>query len=688
MAFVDSTATGAGDGTSWADAYTSIQTAIDTEPADSTLEIAAATYDEPLIIKKNVTLLSTTDSTRSGVVNVVDTVGGSHTLRAQTPYNLNIIGDFSIKASAGASFSALRLESTGTVTQSGGVLDIQSTGVGFSCGGGAFTGAANFERVFIHDCGGRAVDYAAGTGSMSFDFLEMDNNANAFRNAFRVGASSSGIEINQLLATRHISDYVINIVAMGGVFHIQNAIVVAYQRTSNNVINNSAGAGSLVIDHSLILPNPRTAAGDSVNSYTDGGNNYGLTGNQTTPSIFKTARRPGSISLMVDDYSNIDHFEALCDYAETKGFKFCITTESRPDVGGAGTSGSKAAFSEANKVILRDLFARGHNITAHGTTAITTTLTDAIEIQYTAGAASLTISGNQLTTTGADGFTTDLTTHIRTLDLVTFINSQPNYVAAVVTGSSPQTSPTTLADVAGQDISSNYTCLFDRAKLLKYEYEECKADLEEYIPGITIRDYVYSTAAFDDYSAGQLSQYGYLQGRAASDFTTVEPWFYPDGTATGDGIRPFQTYGLKTEGYLNTGDVKRRVSALSEFVKWTGTHINLYDHGADTTSLAEWQVIIDALKECGANVITYEQQGDWLYANNVGQNDSSGTGNITLTYDMAASDAAYTASCDSFSEARQAGVDWWSPDPEPEGMDGRLIGNPPDMGVYAYLVPA
>lgn len=587
--------------------------------------VNAGTYTEVIYSTKRL------DWYADGGIVVVENTTSAHLWRSEGSSDFTKFhGDWTLDQRSGGSFAALRPGSTGHDIQIiDGILTLKGTGYGLTVDSswtGDFTDSSGIVR--FENISGRPIDMtSASAGNLNLsNVLILDCDINV-----RVSAATGNINIQNLLIGGYGVNPALNLTSYTGVMTVTNLIEVAHGSTANEPFTGTT-VSNFIVHNGFALPSSRTYLRDTFDAGADaGGAVVGASGNTAYSGVFATQRRAGSISLMLDDYGNIDDWDLMCDDANERGLKVSLTTESRPS---PGATQSDFAVAQRNKLITR--FAEGHDITSHGKTAFTSTISNAFDIQYTGtGTATMTVSGDTLTTSISGGggeteFNIDLTGVVKMTDLVSTINGDANYTCTIYTSGAENASqlyPATLADVAAQNITSSaHTATLNLTKLYADEFGVCVSDLESYIPGLTVTTHVWSTGAHNANSQQGAFDNGLLGARAAS---AVE-WNLENG------VLAYATYAIKADAILNAaGDPRRFAVAFCEWVKWTGAIVNIYDHAfAISTTRSLWQDFMDACVSTDVNVETYSQQ----VARIRGYTESGSGGGLTYTetYDYSA----------------------------------------------------
>lgn len=424
-------------------------------------------------------------------------------------------------------------------------------------------------------------------------------------NVFRVSGAADLWLINSVIGNTGY-EHVKMIAGASGTSHVVNSILLGNATVGTGTDILDADAGTLNIDHSMILPNG-TGLGDTSGE-TDAGGNLGYAQNAEDVAGFKTFRRPtlGSVSIMLDDWQNNGDLDELRVLAEAAGLKVSFAVSSRP---------LGVELTDANYAYLAELQAAGHTVAGHGRTAAA--LTDdnegtsdlpAFTLSYTGGGSAASLFYTVSTTTFRVAITGEADVSYDVTDpayntmkkLYDALNAHGSFSATAINGASQYVSPETLAAVSGQDIkTAPYAVVKDEARFFDYELVGVKEDFAAH--GITLTSYVYSvyTGNAAARAAALAAGYNGARGNIIVGRNRPESW------------QPFGSFAVQTSNAaVNLGtDHKRRIRALLEWAGFAGIPLQLYDHDfATSTSKAYWQDIIAAIVDVGLPSKGYDEQ--------------------------------------------------------------------------------
>lgn len=459
-------------------------------------------------------------------------------------------------------------------------------------------------------------------------------------------------------------------------------------KASSRVLNNLAGGTHLTVRNSIIAASP--FANTTTVGVTDGGGNIGLNTGDNVAMKFESPRRAiGSISIMIDDAgrwidngSGLSDAEVFANLCESYGIKASFCTESK-------------ALTEDMLQRMKPYIERGHSFSCHGLSGASLNADNHDMLEITGPSPStVSIVDGVMYFTGANaGDPITLTDDLTGFQLAAQIDAWTGW--STVTGSAAVplntsnncalTSSRMLADIAETDCSGGLVLSVDEDRFNEYELAGGKALMEEkvrqYVPGWECTTHVYSVKNGDAASEQASFDAGYIASRGNK--ANPKDWYDMDDLSV--GYRPHLSYGLHLgEAWFqgNPDDYPRRMSALGEYIRFTGASINIYNHNLTgtspsdlPTSEADWAEIIEALLSTGVRIIGYDQQAEEMR-----QGAIALTANLEYTRDFTDDDVAWNPVVAQDSQAVEAGHKWWS-GANPIGYNGEpFAGLYPDIG--------
>lgn len=609
--YLDSAATGSGTGTSWTNAFTTWSAAQTAASAGDTIYIAGGVQAIGSVeVTKNLIVRASDEAGKNQQVIISGTglAGFKYTMQLSNGLSYarfygNNAGPIVVQKNSN-NLPFLRIEGSGRY-----YLEVLADGEDTNASYLAAIDGATFTGLLVIAKGGGFINCSAtpsiaveinGSGPIRLENARIENNKQEFQRS----SGSSPIDMVGCVIAGNWRDAIILAGGTSGDVNIDRCVIVgnSVQASGYKTINN-ASSGTCRISGSIVHGDARTIGTGSFVGVTDGGGNIGYTGNLPSGAGFAKARRPGTISLMLDDYDTITtgFWASWTAMLESKGIRGSLCCETR-----------NPSISAANWQVIRNSIAAGHSVSSHGRSSANLSTTNAFNLQYVgAGSAcTMTISGGVLTTsvTGGPGGQ-DLNVNLSgytALSLYNYINATfPGvYTASTLVTAGQGNLGTSLAAVAGQDIrTSAYTITYDMAAVYADELDGSKADYNA--NGVDVQTYVYPQAGFTSAAELAVRAAGFTGGRVS----TLGPMYLT-------GWRPWKSPSLFLESY--TADRKRYAALIAEWVMYTGAHINLYSHpyggggGSTPWTIAQWEEFVDALIATGVPIITYDQQITYL----------------------------------------------------------------------------
>lgn len=384
-------------------------------------------------------------------------------------------------------------------------------------------------------------------------------------------------------------------------------------------IHNTAGSGHL-LKNSRVYAALEYNLSDSANAITysnchfyagrwkhvlsDGFNNAGIYGgidggNNISYAEFPNVKEwrvnePG-FGVRVDDIGLEDGVNDWIDsfLSEYNNRSYMLTL-------GVVTAGD---YTEDVESWLESRVSEGHSICSHSRTHQPYWTLNAVNIQYIGGGYSceLSISGNTLSTTvaGATGedLNIDLTnsSYDEISELVSYTNGLDAYSCTKHGDCHPKVHSDTLADVSSQDITSEYTIILDKDRLVKDELSDSKSWLEANINGLTSCDnYIWPGTYSDEDTRQWCEEAGYETALAGTGTA-----YYPYNA----GLEVYKLLGGWASNMHgeSESEIKRKVIAACFVSGISAIPIYMYIH-KDELSSTEMTWIAEALESIGVPV--------------------------------------------------------------------------------------
>jgi hypothetical protein len=306
----------------------------------------------------------------------------------------------------------------------------------------------------------------------------------------------------------------------------------------------------------------------------------------------------------------------------------------------------------------------------------------AFTIRYTGTgtAATLTITGNVLTTTvtggpGGENLSLNLTSaSYNTMSkLWSTIAGKSGYTALADPNAKGAAHSITLADVAGQDIkATGYTVQIQESRLMPDEMAASKAWMAANLTGLpSTWVYVYPGGQEDTSTEGYAAAAGYRGSRGALSMVGVK-----DVYARGVNIQNITSFGVAAplQG-LTAAEMDARIGALVWKASVWGVPYGIFWHTNEMTP-TEIGNMLDALIAHGATIMTNTQLVDWLYGT-----AQVGTGTFYTSAALGPDpDLRPTLASPVVNAGIDLGVDYAI---DLEGVDQRVFGGGWEMGSYA-----
>jgi hypothetical protein len=612
-------ATGAANGTSWTDAYTTITAAITAHHAGTeTYEISGGTsghpYPERVTTQGNCTIIGSTAAGHNGLVTISgDGVNDSVTINhSVTINNLAITGSPTNKG-------GLLVGGTGTVVANDLNLHDNYYNIWCNQASGSFTGN---RIVFSKSTVGGYSIYCHKSGSSTAtctinNFKVLDSGwIGAFVNIYGTVTLNNGLISRSGKQALYAASNSPATVIANNVIMVANGLLL----DGSYIVTGQSSVGTTTLNNCLTLTSPKYPSSMYQNSPT-----VNTSQDNKSPQFVSNAK-PGILVIQIDDYGNLADWQTLCATADKYGVKVDLALNTL-----GVTSGDYAAIAaQINK---------GHGVCSHSRRHVSiNTPLNAFNIQSSkAGAITMTIdtTGTKTLKTFIDG-TQDLSIDLNSSypqvkNIVTYIAAQSGYTCTNAAGTDRTNALSLdLADISSpQDIKTTvYPALLDTTKFIAEELAGSKADIEAGI-GVTIPGYVCKTFVPPSSYTDATAQ-GYLQTAVYSGARGLGTFATPVGSRDLSNISVFNINYLLADIDIGTANIVRNISALCEWMSETGAVVIIFDHALSAYSLANWETIFQTAAKSNVQFKTLSGAIDYIVANG-----STADGGVTYTRTLA-----------------------------------------------------
>jgi hypothetical protein len=310
----------------------------------------------------------------------------------------------------------------------------------------------------------------------------------------------------------------------------------------------------------------------------DGGNN--ITG-YVWPAVTTFQRYPARVTVTIDDPGLVAGEDAYVDSMlpvfDGRGLKLSI--------------GVVAGYATSIVAKVQSWFNDGQDINAHSWSHQYYTNTNAFSVQYTGTgtAATLTISGNHLTTAitggpGGENLNLDLTnsSYDSISKLVATLNGRGVYTATEDANCQGAVHSIALTDVAAQAIkSAAYVTQLEKDRLIPDELASSKSWLQTNITGLTnVKAYVYPDGMEDSQTQRWAVTAGYEGARGGLTMNTGWKEVY----GLGVNIQDVTSLGISGFHNLTQQQISDEVRALVFKASVWGVPFGLFYHNQELTT--------------------------------------------------------------------------------------------------------
>jgi hypothetical protein len=612
-------ATGAGDGSTWEDAYTSISAAYSAATTGDEIEISGGTtghhYVEQVRDQKGLYIHGSFEAGHTGLVTVGE---DAYAYRNDVPSscsNFEFASD-SFGFFLGASLTATLIRANEKVL----------TGLEITSASGDFV----FNCCTFNGCGTKAGKLGpgdAGTASVVFNYCRFSNLINEALSSGNISVQFvSSVDFNQCLFIGNRRPSVYGYAGSADV-RLKNCCVVGCGEYGSSVdfVNKSGSfTGTITAETSLILP-PWAGNVGPIDTQTN-------CINDDNPG-FITSPRVGISTVIVDDGDNFEHWKNVADMAESHGVHSVLSL-SKP------YARSQSDFDEMGQYI-----SSGHEIACHSTYHSDLVSLDKIDVTSSQTVPTIEISTTTTSVASADWVGTVLIKEdgvtVETInlsgtysvnDLISAINAVAGWTASlnsVNLGSDNDGSCLATCLANGEFAASDTSLSMEQAKFWYVEIAEAKAAIEQGI-GQECMSWV---SPGNRYSED-------LQAYLRSDSEIYSGHFDDAGTT------PFKICRMAGDPYLSEIDIsnlpaismqtligpgesedaiKQKSNSAGVFQAHQGLCIMPYDHGAAAFSVDEWESYVNYTKTiAGMKILTMKETYDLIVSSGAWTN-STGT---------------------------------------------------------------
>lgn len=649
-------ATGTGDGSSWENAYTTIQAALTARSGANDFEvsggIAGHEYNEAITCTASGQhIFGSTESGHDGRVTIHNYGTTSHAVYTGSPSITNI-----------------RLTSLNVSNRV-----IGKRGLHNSAEGSVFTDIGfddSMEYMFYADLGCDLIKCFSYHGGVVVP------GANKYR--IRLGAAEE--KTWNFVYCKFDDMYAGVYLAKGNVNFINTQITHTFEAafrsditlaTTPSTIKNSIFSGgydktspavynvtqaNLVISNSVILPNYVLNTVTAV----DGGGCLGVSPN-AAPSPMWTGNRYQPVVMLQFDDNEIDDFAILAAKLEEYGYRGTIGVVS-------------AGVTAAQWVTLRGLAARGHEVASHTRRHVNLTTFTAFTISK--ADTSITIDNTAHTLTATGGVSIDLSlakyniAYGGVAALLVDLAALDFTVAATANAYAGNGAAINLED-GTWDISAAKTINYDQSRTYQDEIRGSKAEIEANIGGGYVCNFFVPPGDLSSEISRQwAAEAGFLGARGSVTSEQVFPYGVDIYELRNRTI--FSQLGLYAETPAKWRNIALSAVSYSRFIGYYGIVTSLYTHNLTDISIEQYATILGIFQSEGIQCFTATEAIARIKSEGVLSGSSVYT-NVTQP-----SDICFSLSPDS--PCIDAGVDVGLA----SDIEGEPIYGPPDIGAYEY----
>lgn len=611
-------ATGLGDGSSWANAYTTIQAAWTGSNDDDTLEIsggvAGHTYQENINSAKQRTLVKGSSEVGHDGRVIIDGSGAvDDTLFAAHEFYLEKLN------LTGATTGEYNLFGFGDHTLTDVKIYGDEGGFGLESVSAASTGDMVYTDCEFSGLAHKSVTIGEASSSATYTINNciVKNNTYAFTGAITVTGGSL-VTINNSVIIGNTQKAMSCASGSADVIINNSVIVENISHLDEEVISNEGTfSGTITINNPIILPSKSAIFGSKTYDYDTLSGGF-----EIKQPGFKSSLREGIVSLIIDDQENFDLWKSIADYAEVKNLKTVFGLNDTDNVSGA------------DYIEMMNYISRGHDVACH--TRNHPALTSLDGILWSSSATTPTI---EITKTVTDNDSSNWTGQLLCKEngsIVETINLTGSTRLDTVATAIAAISGDWAASVAGTAAShiiclaigafAPGTLLLDQEDYFYIEVAESKADIESgtsiecpsFIPpgnetNADLRSYLKDDSTL---YPGHFTRAGTIPFKIARGDQS--------GAEDLDSFDMFYIHENHINSTIDTINLERNTNTWGFWLAWNGKISMPYSHGAGEFSFANWQDYIDRLNDItGLKILTmaatYEYvSGSGLWINSSG----------------------------------------------------------------------
>ena len=597
-------AAGTGDGSSWQNAYNTVQAGMNACTPGDTVEVSGGVsghvYTELVETRaSSCTVKGSLEAKHKGEVVLNGSAGGAPIFR--TLYDGTVIENLTFTGSPDS--SAISASGDNVVvrdcviknTQEG--LSLQKNSLVERClfqnipslegalhfEGSSYLSTINYSQII--NCGRGIHSWGSGTVVMN--------------NSIISGSPSEGVFIGNL----------------PGSVTLNNSVVIGSAAAYENKYSINNATGTCVANNSLLLANPWRPRSYSFNNVVQNNCKYEL-------PKFNSGNFPGMISVGMDDANNFEDWKTIANAAEARGFRTFF-----------GLSSPNALVAN-DYIELAEYLKRGHEVSGHGLThsfltetvaftvsgpansrvVINITRTDPKNSSTWSGTLDLRVGGVSI-----PGYPLDLGSDAFDSigEVVAKINAESGWSSTRTANVQTKCNSLTLA--AGNiGVGTGTNVPLEVAAYLHSEIFDCKKAIEDNLFNYagytyTVKSWVPAGNDRNDTSDAALQSYGFVASRGGG-------WIadYPETYK----LAALNLYNIRTVSmgtvFGQDSSLVQNIASLLEGLKAIHGVGWIYSHGldgSDSYPLNNWLSVFDVASASGIQVMTPSQIADYVTAN-------------------------------------------------------------------------
>jgi polysaccharide deacetylase len=459
-------------------------------------------------------------------------------------------------------------------------------------------------KLTFYDTYGLRIGGAADHLNIANVYADAQIPAGTLPHGMFVGASAAPTDINFYNVDAHRNYNGFRIDGPATLVQLKNCRAYANR---NKGLEDNSGVTRYSYSH-FFANNIAIMGSQDVTGGVNSGNN--IVGD-TWPAVTSFARYPARMTFTVDDIGLAagaeTYVNSLLPLFDARGIKISTAV-----VAGYATGVLPSIQSWLNS---------GHDINSHSWTHQYYTNTSAITVQYTGTgtAATLSISGNHLTTAitggpGGENVNIDLaeTSYDTISKVLATLNGRGVYTATLDPNCVGAVHSIALADTTSQNIKAptSYTTLLQKDRLIPDEMSNSRNWLQANVTGLSnVKVYVYPSGLEDTQTQGWSVAAGYEGARGGLSMGAGAKEVY----GTGVNLQDVTSFGTSALHGLSAQQIEAKMAALVFKASMWGYPVGLFDHKDELTP-TEVGYVLDGLQKYGAVVMTNSQLMDAIYA--------------------------------------------------------------------------